>query len=104
MKTTTTQPQHTQGEWKQTIINSDVIEITPKDDWKVIARLTTFDPSRDKSIQTFEQIEANAQRIVKAVNMHDELVKELKMANELLENRGVTLASITKLLKQAKQK
>lgn len=40
----------------------------------------------------------------KAINMHDELVKALKKANEYLENREVHIAEFTKLLKQAEHK
>lgn len=57
--------------------------------------------------KTKEEAEANAQRIVKAVNMHDELVEALrKLRNAIYENKyaGGVLDAADELLKQAEGK
>lgn len=102
-------PNHSQGEWNAKVINSDVIEITLKDDWKPIVQLTTFDRSRPGLIQAFERIEANAARIVLAVNMHDELVERLKSVTQLLkdnykEDFPDSIKSLEQLLQRAEPK
>ena len=60
--------------------------------------------------KTIEEAEANAQRIVKAVNMHDELISMLKRELKSLEewngngNYTFRIEEMKDLLKQAEQK
>lgn len=103
MKTKNNKPQHTEGEWKYTRDAENSIKIFSTDS-DYVAEIVWDETSDEKNLQKWNEAEGNAKHIVKAVNMYDDLVKELKMANEYLENRGITLASITALLKQAEQK
>lgn len=98
---TKTQPQHTQGEWK-----------VDKLSHKISVSIQGTEMTICSMAETPERV-ANAQRIVKAVNMHDELINGLKkIANcqnsltyysdrKLIES---VIEQAKELLKQAEQK
>ena len=56
--------------------------------------------------KTIKETNANANRIVKAVNMHDELVSKLKLFMDYLNpfSEAELMDEVRELLKQAKQK
>lgn len=100
---TQTQPQHTQGEWSfylDGIYDSkgEMIASTMKD--------------KDHYLKERNENIANAQRIVKAVNMYDELIDSLKAIKAFVNSASkeypvsakATLSIIDNLLKQAGQK
>lgn len=96
----TKQPAHTKGEWKISFGENRVRD----KDGKLIAIC-----KRDGREKISDEDIANAQRIVKAVNMHDELVESLKDLIERLEldgydNYNVRIRKAKILLKQAEQK
>lgn len=104
MKNAITQPQHTQGRnWLRESPNSIWVEIMADE-----THVATI-PYKTKEQQ------ANAQRIVKTVNMHDELVKMLNEIKETInkseewwmdnpDKGGFDLVKKEALLKQAEQK
>lgn len=72
----TKQPTHTQGEWKFVHTN---IHPEEKNEFHSVIQLPKFAISLiNTNIISKEETEANTRRIVKCVNMHDELVKALK--------------------------
>ena len=101
-------PQHTQGEWKTaTQPFGDRNNCVQTVSGKTLA-ICQHDT---KGIVSEGEAEANAQRIVKAVNMHDGLVSLLNHAKDILvkgENsiyeKEPLLDDICRLLKQAEQK
>lgn len=97
---------HTQGEWKisSTGFSKDEKRYITNHENDIVAHAYG---------DNIEESEANAERIVKAVNMHDELVKELVRAKQrIVFLEGFTegkadptdLNKINQLLKQAEQK
>ena len=100
-QTTNTKPTHTQGEWKIiTTISGELKIYSIKDDGRYDHCLATVHELRDET-------PFNAQRIVKCVNMHDELVEVLKslrayeMGEESWEAKDEK--KLKQLLKQAEQ-
>lgn len=98
---------HTKGEWKVNLSTPSKFLIYAETGSKTLARIEC-DRFTDE-----EEAEANAQRIVKAVNIYDELIELancILLESELREKAG--LQSITKtlrskaieLLKKAEQK
>jgi len=91
-----TQPQHTLGEWK---VSGNKTRIKSGDNL-IIADCRAFDNIKE------EEAKANAQRIVKAVNILSILEEEIEHANKFkeenlsLEGRYKKLY-LTNLLKQA---
>lgn len=102
---TKAQPNHTQGKWK-----ADGIKVYDQNK-NCIAMCTG-----DLNIQNFDTEKANAKRIVKAVNMHENFISASKLISEKstigYDSKGNTCYIITKemfsivkqLLKQAEQK
>lgn len=94
--------QHTKGEWKAEKGNIFC-------DDKRIAQ-TFISPEWDKRgkfIANNDIADANAERIAKAVNMHDELVKMIRYSVTLLNGDGADREmqdKMLELLKQAEQK
>ena len=100
--------QHTQGEWSVSVQGDDVF-IRPENIMK--RAICKIYPREDEN----ETAEANAERIVKCVNMHDELVETLRKLemglNNIASERTSTwnkyepiIAKAKQLLKQAEQK
>ena len=83
MKNQSEQPKHTQGELE----NPNSFHQMHEEHFQVFVRIT--EPNGEKYTvgcaygRTKEEAEANAQRIVKAVNMHDELIEKLKLMTSL---------------------
>jgi hypothetical protein len=70
--TANNKPQHTQGEWKiLTTSNKDLMIVPLKDNGQYDHKIATIHEIRGEQ-------QANAKRIVKAVNLHDELVNALE--------------------------
>lgn len=103
---TDNQPKHTQGEWK---VKQDGGALKRR---IVCNNIDVADCYSSASGLSQEEAEANARLIVKAVNMHDELVRHLKRCIEALELIGgetgqsmpLTVADAKSLLKQAEQR
>lgn len=87
--------QHTKGEWKINFYDKSVFE-TP--DGRMFLGV--------QGRQTINVVEANAKLIVKAVNMHDELILQLKNIVEKYKPELLSkdYSDIKKLLQQAEQK
>lgn len=88
--------QHTQGEWRKDIQNGDGIV-------KILSPYEEGKESQLIAVLPFETAnqKANAQRIVKAVNMHDDMVEVLKIAlANLKSGANSTKDMIEQLLKQ----
>lgn len=93
MKTEITQPVHTKGEWKVSEQYKSKYYIVNSDNEEII------------KCEKSEEGEANAQRIVKAVNMHEQLIEGLKTDVTTLEHlllsvlKGGQEAHVIKILK-----
>lgn len=109
MTNNSNQPKHTQGEWitERQAGGKQIIYAKTEDGGGYIAAVDNAEESKNS---------ANAQRIVKAVNMHDELVETIKESDELfdilrdkdtngeLQKFKLTFEKIKQLLKQAELK
>lgn len=109
MSNTQKKSNHTQGEWKadetNIYLNNPEMEI-------MIATCQKDDNAR--FTENFTEAEANAQRIVKCVSMHDALVKALNNLlqivegeypeDQLADKNQYNIQPIRDLLKQAEQK
>lgn len=93
------QPQHTQGEWNVNYTADSVSDLAIFSNGCQIAII--------EQLVSQEETKANAQRIVKAVNMHDELVEALKRLADAHYNgkaQGANWINASEVLKQAEQK
>lgn len=99
METTTAKPKHTQGKWDfSKVINGEVYIVNDKN--QTIAKTLSA-----KGETTEDQALANAQRMVKAVNMHDELIKTLHTTLSYIPYSELQfIDKISKLLKEAAHK
>lgn len=117
MKTQPQQPAHTKGELRTTHFDAVQIVGTTHSgrDFQLSIIINGIGLVAMAYGKTKEEAEANAKRIVTAVNMHNELVEALKMLfqcymhEDLLENikeniGKVSEHDIVELLKQAEQK
>lgn len=103
---TKTQPKHTQGEWKINKYSSTTIE---SEKLRTIASCGSYSSNVEDSTS---ENEANAQRIVKAVNflsIFEEFTKKYKEGYKFEHEEElcpdlVILEQIEQLLKQAEQK
>lgn len=92
MKNETTQAHHTKGKWTQ---NGFIVETNDA----IIANTRHINTDDNRRILTNKEAEANAQRIVKAVNFLSIIEEKLKeYPNAILSKK------IQELLKQAEQK
>lgn len=95
---TDNKPQHTQGEWKIEETSFEEINIYSGD-------INICTVLRQGELE--QEGDANAQRIVKAVNMHDELVRDLTLAYKRMKREEMTgnlMDSIESLMREASQK
>lgn len=82
------QPQHTQGEWRMVTGLKKAGDLCIHVRGKQICDFPDYNSTLEDNAEQRKKIqeaEANAQRIVKAVNMHDELVEGIRrLINELI--------------------
>lgn len=94
--------QHTPTPWKSDAPYNTSFIFGP--DGEPIAQLWS---KYEENFRNPKETEANAQRIVNCVNMHDQLVKKLAMMLDAYKNNLVVLADeqekIEQLLKEAEQ-
>jgi len=117
--TNTKQPQHTQGEWRIVTGLQKAGDLCIHVKGKQICDFPQYNSTledNENQRAKLQEAEANACRIVKAVNMHDELVSKLKqiqaVGNCKYHGTDSTIAQIfdtefknlDSLLKQAEQK